>query len=1041
MRKGIFILFILLFACSLGAQSRAGNIYGRVVDSEGNSLPGVSVTLTGSLTASVSAVTSAEGRFRFLSLSPAKDYELKAELQGFNTEIRKGIIVVVGVNVNLTITMVQGVLTEEVVVMAPTPVVDSKKTVVGLNVTQEMLQSLPTARDPWVILQMAPGVTIDRENIGGSDSGHQSLFAAKGAAGRDNNEYSMDGVTITAAGSPGSSPIYYDLDAFEEMNITVGGNDVTSQTGGVALNMVTKRGGNKVTLGGRFYLTDKNFQANNMTQALKDQGVAGINQIRRNRDFGFNVGLPLIKDKAWFWGSYGESFIQTTTIYGNNDDTTLTNLTAKLNLQIIPQNRLEVMVSGAEKYKYGGGQSSSNPAGIIQLAPYRFGVPLVKFQDEHTFGDNFFISLKYAWMDNSGGHVTVMDPDRNKLAIYDVTDQRWYDSMSTWWGKNLDNMFAFQSTYFQEKLFGVSHEIKFGADYNTHVAEPLYQGSFTGNISVSRNYNYPTVDFNGDGLPDIPNDPNFKYFSMERSKNSATKTTQFAGYISDTITFGRFNALLGLRYDLQTPSVNPYSIQAVEKDNPVWKNNVDSQTADLLDTVLPAIKVPKIEALAADGSKYRWAVWSPRIGLTWDVTGSGKTIAKLSLASYGDYMASYEGDTWKPGGVSGWMGFWWLDKGDGIVDYKELYWNTAAGYTPYRVFNDAGQFIGDYADAAGRFWGDYDPQNPTQTAAPYTLVDKDAGSSRTSEVILSLEKEILPNFAVQINGTFRRYNNFRWWLKYFPETGTLDNQSWYISAGNPPADIPGIGNTKEAQKHEWYYTSAEGSVYSPWYYVKTQPDAHNDYFGLDLVANKRLSDRWMLNANFTLQSQKAYYGKKGYLNPTNIWAFNGQAYSPSFGGGSGKIDQFVYSPWMLKITGLYQLPFDINVAGSFLARRGYIIEESFGIVDYRLPNPRSNSAGLDMTAFGTNHLPNSYILNLRLEKMIKLGDTGKIFLMADVFNALNSSTVNRREQKYYGTYYIYPDSSQNEFVPNTTNYNINEILNPRVTRFGVRFVF
>ncbi len=79
---------------------------------------------------------------------------------------------------------------------------------------------------------------------------------ARGATNDAQNVWAMDGMVITDPAAIGASPTYYDFDAFEEMNITVGGADVTVQTGGIALNMVTRRGGNRVSLGGRFYLTD-----------------------------------------------------------------------------------------------------------------------------------------------------------------------------------------------------------------------------------------------------------------------------------------------------------------------------------------------------------------------------------------------------------------------------------------------------------------------------------------------------------------------------------------------------------------------------------------------------------------------------------------------------------------------------------------------------------------------------------------------------------------------------------------------------------------
>jgi hypothetical protein len=144
---------------------------------------------------------------------------------------------------------------------------------------------------------------------------------------------------------------------------------------------------------------------------------------------------------------------------------------------------------------------------------------------------------------------------------------------------------------------------------------------------------------------------------------------------------------------------------------------------------------------------------------------------------------------------------------------------------------------------------------------------------------------------------------------------------------------------------------------------------------------------------------------------------------------------------MGKLGALYRLPWDIDVSGTFNIREGWVIREYFALVDFRLPNPKSRSAELDMTPFGSGRLPVFYNLSLRLEKMIELGESGRIYVMADLFNVLNSAIVNRRYQKFRGTYYAYPDPAKDNFVPYPNNYALNEILNPRVLRLGVRFAF
>lgn len=80
-----------------------------------------------------------------------------------------------------------------------------------------------------------------------------------------------------------------------------------------------------------------------------------------------------------------------------------------------------------------------------------------------------------------------------------------------------------------------------------------------------------------------------------------------------------------------------------------------------------------------------------------------------------------------------------------------------------------------------------------------------------------------------------------------------------------------------------------------------------------------------------------------------------------------------------------------------------------------------------------------WVLNLRLEKSITVGSRGqKVYFAADVFNALNKHTLNRQYAISYGTYYV---NTGQYTPPSPTSGKPNEILNPRVVRFGVRFQF
>ena len=145
---------------------------------------------------------------------------------------------------------------ETVTVTGASPLVDTREIGTSSTFDLETLQNIPSARDPWVMLERTPGIFMDRANVGGNQSGQQSGYISRGAS-TGNNKWSVDGVDITDMAATGASPIYYDFDMLEEMQVTTGGADVTQQTGGVGINLVTKSGTDRFKGNARFLVTDE----------------------------------------------------------------------------------------------------------------------------------------------------------------------------------------------------------------------------------------------------------------------------------------------------------------------------------------------------------------------------------------------------------------------------------------------------------------------------------------------------------------------------------------------------------------------------------------------------------------------------------------------------------------------------------------------------------------------------------------------------------------------------------------------------------------
>jgi HEAT repeat protein len=166
MRKKVFlyviILFVLFLVILLVAQERTGRILGTVVDADGNPIPGVTVTLLATAGAPTQAVTTAEGSFRFLALLPSTGYALKAELEGFKTVIKTGIIVDVGQTTEMNLVMEMGELDGEVVTVYSREV-PHRGLHKQMQLTKEQIEAFRSAKTVRIVVEQSYQDNKDRD--------------------------------------------------------------------------------------------------------------------------------------------------------------------------------------------------------------------------------------------------------------------------------------------------------------------------------------------------------------------------------------------------------------------------------------------------------------------------------------------------------------------------------------------------------------------------------------------------------------------------------------------------------------------------------------------------------------------------------------------------------------------------------------------------------------------------------------------------------------------------------------------------------------
>src|SRR5947199_1115931 len=383
----IAAVLLLALAVPAAAQLQTGDVYGTTVDEQRQPLPGVTVTLTGSAGAPQVQQSGGDGRFRFVKLYPGK-YSLKADLQGFSPVEVQEVDVRVGANTEVQVTL-SAAVKDVITVTGESPLLDERKTNLGANVGAADLARVPTARDPCAPLSQAPGVVVDRVNVGGNESGQQSNFLGVGSGTRDNT-FAVDGVILTDMNAVGGSATYFDFGAFEEVQFTVSSADVTVQTSGVTINQVTKRGTNEWRGNARYLDTDGSLQAK--------PALPNGNKIDKEEEYGLDIGGPLLQDHLWIWGSYGVSDIRNIAQGRQLDQTKLEDYNFKLNFQTGPSNSGVLHYWTNNKLKEGRGAGPSREPG----ATHDQTTPQDIYKVEDTFLASSNWSITGLWSRDTG---------------------------------------------------------------------------------------------------------------------------------------------------------------------------------------------------------------------------------------------------------------------------------------------------------------------------------------------------------------------------------------------------------------------------------------------------------------------------------------------------------------------------------------------------------------------------------------------------------------------------------------------------------------
>ncbi|HEY0514983.1 MAG TPA: TonB-dependent receptor [Thermoanaerobaculia bacterium] len=584
-RFALALALLLASALPAFAQQQTGDLYGTATDEQKQALPGVTVTLTGS-GAPLVQVTDAQGKFRFLNLYPGI-YALKAELEGFSTIERPDLAIKIGSKASIEVTL-SAAVKDVITVTGESPLLDERKVTQGTNVSTVELDKVPTARDPWSLLSQAPGVLVDRVNVGGNESGQQSSFTGLGSGGRDNT-FAVDGVILTDMNAVGGSATYFDFGAFEEVQFTVSSADVTVQTSGVTINQVTKRGTNEWRGNARYLDTVGSLQAK---PTLPDG-----NRIDSVKEYGADVGGPLIKDHLWIWGAYGVSDIHNIVQGGQLDKTKLEDYNTKLNFQTGQNNSGVLHYWTNDKIKIGRGAGPT----VAPEATHNQTTPQKIYKAEDTFLVSSSWTITGLWSRDTGKFTLTPQGGLTPFAYIDADGVH----------RGTDYDFKQDATIDQERLDtsyffntgAAGHELKFGGSFRE-------QANNSGTV-------WPHGNRVISGAFQGYDDPNLALVEFFRNRKNKIVSDYGAAWAQDTVTLNRFTINAGLRFDRQ------------------YMKNLAA-----FDAGVPAAQglLPPITFQGNHAGGFSWNTIEPRVGLTYALGEKRQTLLHGTYSRYAEQL-------------------------------------------------------------------------------------------------------------------------------------------------------------------------------------------------------------------------------------------------------------------------------------------------------------------------------------------------------------------------------------------------------------------
>ena len=605
--RQVTIIALTLLFLPATAFAQAG-LTGVVRDATGGVLPGVTVEASSpALIEQVRiAVADNQGVYRITNLRPGL-YTVTFTLVGFSTVVREGVELAGTFMATVNAELVVGGIEETILVSGAAPVVDVQSVAVGNVITKDEITLLPTARTFQTLAVHTPGVMVwgvvrpSGQDVGGSAGDQSQLLSIHGGRPGD-MQNTIDGMLMNNANTTAYTGIFLDMGAMEEVVYQLGAITADTTTGGVHANFIPKDGGNifSGTTFGAF--TNSSLQNDNTSDELRARGIRAANKLHKIWDINQTFGGPIVQDKLWFFGSaryWGlheqaagmfhdlnlDDYVYTPDLSRPAiDDSYLWSGSLRFTYQATPKNKLTLYLINQGRCLCHNGVSRN----VTPDASRRSRSPI-----DQVVQGNWISTVSSRVLLEAGFLLHAFEQSIDPQKEYLENPRHSFIERSTGLTFRGNGWFRHDmwTDNFRAALSYVtgSHSVKTG--FNVQLAQRDVRRNYFGDMQLELL----------NGVPNrvrVWNTPSFY----------TTNATELGIYVQDQWSIDRLTLNLGIRYQTHNGRV------------PVQN--------------LPAVRFVPERNFAAISDVPNWRDLMPRLGLSMDVFGDGRTALKVSMSKY-----------------------------------------------------------------------------------------------------------------------------------------------------------------------------------------------------------------------------------------------------------------------------------------------------------------------------------------------------------------------------------------------------------------------